>query len=146
MKKALATTTISRPKNHRFAAFNYYEIKLLTLLAMENICNHLQRCRCRDSLNRGIWAATFLSDACQPEMSFFSLLICLDAAKFVLLRVFTLIETIYPRICSKSRPRSEKKPLPVDVRRSKSSLLKLPQLSKKEWLAKVGKKIRNDDF
>ena len=36
-------------------------------------------------------------------------LICFDATKFVLLSVFTLIETIYPRICSKSRPRSEKK-------------------------------------
>ena len=63
---------------------------------------------------------------------FFSLLICLDAAKFVLLSVFTLTETICPRICSKSRPRSAKKSLPVDVRRSKSSLLKLPQLYKKE--------------
>ena len=34
----------------------------------------------------------------------FSLLICLDATKFILLSVFTLTETICPRICSKSRP------------------------------------------
>ena len=55
----------------------------------------------------------------------FSLLICLDATKFVFLSVFTLKETICPRICSKSRPISAKTPLPVDVRRSKTSLLKL---------------------
>ena len=56
----------------------------------------------------------------------FSLLIYLDATKFVLLSVCTLIETICPRICSNSRPKSAKSPLPVDVRRSKTSLLKLP--------------------
>ena len=56
----------------------------------------------------------------------FSLLICLDAIKFVLLSVFTLKETICPRICSKSRPKSAKTPLPVDVRCSKTLLLKLP--------------------
>ena len=56
----------------------------------------------------------------------FSLLICLDATKFVLLSVFTLKETICPRICSKSRPKSAKTPLPVDVRRSKTPLLRLP--------------------
>ena len=57
----------------------------------------------------------------------FSLLICLDATKFVLLSVFTLIETMCPIISSKSRPRSAKSQLPVDVRRSKTSLLKLPK-------------------
>ena len=46
----------------------------------------------------------------------FSLLICLDATKFVLLSVFTLIETICPKIYSKSRLRgAKKKQLPVDV-------------------------------
>ena len=35
----------------------------------------------------------------------FSLLICFDAAKFVWLSVFTLIETICPRICSKTQRR-----------------------------------------
>ena len=59
----------------------------------------------------------------------FSLLICLDATKFLWLSVFTLIETICPRICSKSQPKSAKTPLPVDVRRSKTSLFKLPNAS-----------------
>ena len=33
----------------------------------------------------------------------FSFVICLDASKFVLLCVFTLIETICPKICQGSR-------------------------------------------
>jgi len=49
----------------------------------------------------------------------FSLLISFDATTVVLLSVFTLIETISPKICSKSRPRSAESSLPVDVRRSK---------------------------
>ena len=38
----------------------------------------------------------------------FSILNCLDAIKFVLLRVFTLVETICANICLKSRLRSTK--------------------------------------
>ena len=68
----------------------------------------------------------FLRDARQPEVSLFSLLICLDATKFVLLAVFTLIETICPNICSKSRLKIAKSQLPVYVRRSKTSLFKPP--------------------
>ena len=49
----------------------------------------------------------------------------LDTTEFVLLRVFTLIETICPKIWAKPRPKNEKSPLPVDVRLSKMSLLKL---------------------
>ena len=52
----------------------------------------------------------------------FSLLISLDATIFVLLSVLTLIETICPKIWSKLRLKSAKSPLPVDVRRSKTSL------------------------
>ena len=59
-------------------------------------------------------AATFLRNARQPKVSFFSLLICLDATKFVLLGVFTLIETICYKICL--RPKIAKSPLPVDLR------------------------------
>ena len=55
----------------------------------------------------------------------FCFLICLGTTKFVLLSVFTLKETICSQICSKSRLKSAKSPLPVDVRRSKTSLLKV---------------------
>ena len=48
----------------------------------------------------------------------FPLLICLDNIKFVSLSFFTLIEAIWLKIWAKS--------LPVDVHRSKTSLLTLP--------------------
>ena len=53
----------------------------------------------------------------------FSLLICLDATKFVLLSVFTLKETICPKVCSKSWLKNAKGSLLVDERRSKTPLL-----------------------
>ena len=43
-------------------------------------------------------------------------LICLGATKFVLLNVSTLIQTIYPKLCSKLLPKNAKCPLPVGVR------------------------------
>ena len=58
----------------------------------------------------------------------FALLICLDATVFILPSVLILIETICPKICSKSRRKSAKRLFPVDVRRSKTSLLKLPNV------------------
>ena len=56
----------------------------------------------------------------------FSLFICLDANKLVLLSFFSLLKTIYPRVSTKPLPNDAKSPLPVDVRRSKTLLLKLP--------------------
>ena len=56
----------------------------------------------------------------------FSLTICLDAKKFVLISFFSLIRTIYLRVSTKPPPNDAKLPLPVDVRRSKTLLLKLP--------------------
>ena len=75
----------------------------------------------------GAWSKTFFvrhsstgSDAILPFM-------CLDANKFVLLSVFTLIRTIYPSVWTKPVPNdANKSPPPVDVRRSKTLLLKLP--------------------
>ena len=67
----------------------------------------------------------------------FSLLICLDATKFVVLSVCILIEKICPKICSKSRLKRAKSPLAVNVRLSKPSLLKLPNRSNnREFLQK----------
>ena len=56
----------------------------------------------------------------------FSLFICLDANKFVLLSFFSLLKTIYPRVSTKTLPNDTKSPLPVDVRLSTTLLLKLP--------------------
>ena len=55
----------------------------------------------------------------------FSLFICLDANKLVLLSFFSLLKTIYPRVSTKPLPNDAKSPLPVDVRRSKTLLLEL---------------------
>ena len=59
----------------------------------------------------------------------FSLLVCLDANKFVLLSFFSPLKTIYSRVSTKPLPNDAKSSLPVDVRRSKTLLLKLPILS-----------------
>ena len=56
----------------------------------------------------------------------FSLLTCLDDIKFVFLSFFTVIETIRLKIWAKPPSKNEKRPLPVDVRHSKTLLLKLP--------------------
>ena len=56
----------------------------------------------------------------------FPILIGFNVTKFVLPSVFTLSETIWPKMCSKSRLKSAKSLLPADVRGSKTSLLKLP--------------------
>ena len=56
----------------------------------------------------------------------FSPLIYLDAAKFVMLRVFVVIETTYPKILAKPGRIFAKSTLPVDVCCSQTSVLKLP--------------------
>ena len=56
----------------------------------------------------------------------FSFLICLYATLFVLLSVFIPIETSCWKMCSKSQPKIAQSPLPVVVRCSKTSVLKLP--------------------
>ena len=56
--------------------------------------------------------------------AFFSF-ICLDSNKFALLSFLSLIKTICPRVWTNPLPNDAKSPLPVDVRRSKTLLLKL---------------------
>ena len=63
------------------------------------------------------------------------LYICLDANKFVLLRFFSLMKRIYPRVSNKPLPNNAKGPLPVDVRRSTTLLLKLPIMN--SWIVFV---------
>ena len=50
-------------------------------------------------------------------------LICLDATTFVLPCFFTLIQTICPKSLVTTLSKNRKSPLPVDVRRSKTSCL-----------------------
>ena len=64
----------------------------------------------------------------------FSLFICLDANKLVLLIFFSLFKTIYPRVSTKPLPNDAKSPLPVDVHRSKTLLLKLPNVWRRKSL------------
>ena len=59
----------------------------------------------------------------------FSLFIRLDTTKFVLPSFFSPIKTIYLRVSTKPQPNAAKSPLPVDVSRSKTLLLKLPIVS-----------------
>jgi len=56
----------------------------------------------------------------------FSLFTRLGGATFVILGVFSLIETIYLKTRAHPLPKNESCPLPVAVRRSKMPLLKLP--------------------
>ena len=58
----------------------------------------------------------------------FSLFICLDANRLVLLSFFSPLKTIYPRVSTKTLPNDAKSALPVDVRRSTTLLLKLPNI------------------
>ena len=54
----------------------------------------------------------------------FSVLICLDATKFVLPSVFTLKEAICSNIYLKTRLERAKSPLPVDVRSKRRCFFK----------------------
>ena len=56
----------------------------------------------------------------------FCRLTCLNAITFVLPCFFTLIRTICPKILVKTLTKNEKNSLPVDLRRLKTSLPKLP--------------------
>ena len=49
-----------------------------------------------------------------------SSLICLNATKFVIVSVFTLLETICPKMWAKGLSSNAGSPLPVDVFRSKT--------------------------
>ena len=87
----------------------------------------LRQWRNRASLRWELDQRLFLCDTRQPEVMPVLPFMCLDANKFVLLSVFTLIKTIYPSVWTKPVPNdANKSPPSVDVRRSKTLLLKLP--------------------
>ena len=55
----------------------------------------------------------------------FSLLICLGSTEFLALSVFTVTETVCPKMWEKPPAKNAKSLLPFDVCRSKTSKLKL---------------------
>ena len=63
--------------------------------------------------------------------------------RFVLLSVFTLIKTTCPKIWGKLLAKNEKSPLPVDVRRSKMFLLKLPTGASPETIPEFFAKVNS---
>ena len=71
----------------------------------------------------------------------FSLLMCLDANKFALLSLFSLIKTIYASVSTKL-PNETKSPLPVHVRPSKTLLLKPPN----KPIRQRGRAVRRSDL
>ena len=62
------------------------------------------------------------------ESETFSPWVCLDANKFLLVSLFILVETIWPKVWAKSLTKNVRGPLPVDMRLSKTSLLELPNV------------------
>ena len=103
---------------------------------------------------RGLTSGNLSKDVFERRTStgseVFSLLICLDANKFVLLSFSSLIKTIYPRFSTEPLPNDAKSPLPVDVRRSKTLLLKLPinepcrETLKKQGTRKTHAPVKNE--
>ena len=65
-------------------------------------------------------------DARQPEVRPSHYIYALTLTNFVFLSFFSLIKRIYPRVSTKPLPNDAKSPLPVEVRHSKTLLLKLP--------------------
>ena len=119
----------------------FWSCSLITLSFLA-VCNNLQTGRYMVTR----WTIGSLSkDVFERRTStgseVFSLFICLDTTKFVLLSFFSPIKTIYPRVSTKPQPNAAKSPLPVDVRRSKTPLLKLPIFSFEERKNKTGKLI-----
>ena len=73
----------------------------------------------------------------------FSLLISLDAIKFVLLSFFIHVETIQLKIRAKQLLRNVKRPLPVDLHGSKTPLLTFPN-ENHEPASKLSKVRQNE--
>ena len=115
----------------------HYRLQLFAFwyLMIPNLELFLQR-GCRPSVGRGLIRLKLPTLGSLSKGVFerrtstgsevFSLLTCLDDIKFVFLSFFTVIEAIWLKICAKPPSKTQKRPLPVDVRRSKTLLLKLP--------------------
>ena len=104
-----------------FASFLHY---LLTMAHVK--ANRRVTASMFPSMSLGTLSKDVFEQRTSTGSEAFSLFICLDANKLLLLSFFSLLKTIYPRVSTKPLPNDAKSPLPVDVRRSKTLLLKLP--------------------
>ena len=94
-------------------------------ICLTRSCGFVLANKVKDALLWSLSSAVFEGHT-STGSELFSLLMSLDATIFVLPSVFILIETICPKFCSKPRLKSAKSPLPFNMRRSNTSLLKLP--------------------
>jgi len=92
------------------------------------ITTHCSLCLLPDTQAIGTLSKDVFERRTSTGSEAFSLFICLDANKLVLMSFFSLLKTIYGRVSTKPLPNDAKSPLPVDVRRSKTLLLKLPNI------------------
>ena len=111
-------------------------VQYKNILNCFNLHQHVQRPTCVNR-HRYLRLESLSKDVFERRRStrieVFSLTICLDAKKFVLISFFSLIRTIYLRVSTKPPPNDAKRPLPFDVRRSKTLLHKLPVDSPREY-------------
>ena len=111
-------------------------VQYKNILNCFNLHQHVQRPTCvnrhrylrLESLSKGVFERRR-----STRIEVFSLTICLDAKKFVLISFFSLIRTIYLRVSTKPPLNDAQRPLPFDVRRSKTLLHKLPVDSPREY-------------
>ena len=106
-----------------FASFLHY---LLTMAHSVVKANRRVTASMFPSMSLGTLSKDVFEQRTSTGSEAFSLFKCLDANKLLLLSFFSLLKTIYPRVSTKPLPNDAKSPLPVDVRRSKTLLLKLP--------------------
>lgn len=79
------------------------------------------------TVNRGLKHRRF-GRCTSTESETFSPWVCLDANNFLLVSLFILVATIWPKVWAKSLTKNVRGPLPVDMRLSKTSLLELPNV------------------
>ena len=87
------------------------EIRQFHVVVVQKCTKNVMHGQCCCFTSVGSLSSTFFERRTSTGSEPFSLLICLDATKFVLLTVFTLVEMICPNFCSKSQLKCAKSPL-----------------------------------
>ena len=116
-------TTYQVHQKHRHGIVFWPSVSMKSFKHHSEVLSHVRAERTIGSLTKDV----FERRTSTGSEAFF-LFICLGTNKFVLLSFFSLIKTIYQRVSTKPLPNDAKSPLPVDVRRAKTPLLKLPNI------------------